>query len=46
MELDIQEKMVKDREPKEDQVAKDTPIETSLDTDKGKCPMGEIPQAH
>ena len=37
--------MVKDREAKEAQVAKDTPIETSSATDKGKGLMGEIPQA-
>ena len=43
MELDIQENMVKDREAKEAQGAKDTPIETSSATEKGKGPMGEIP---
>ena len=39
MELDIQENMVKDRESKEAQAAKDTPIATSSATYKGKCPM-------
>ena len=43
MELDIQEKMVKDREAKEAQVAKNTSIATSSATDKGKGPMEEIP---
>ena len=44
MELDIHENMVKDREAKEAQATKDTHIETSLVTDKGKGVMGEIPQ--
>ena len=45
MELDIQEKMMKDKEAKESQAAKDTSIATSSATYKGKSPMEEIPQA-
>ena len=52
MELDIQEKMIKYREEKEaqvvakqDQAAKNTSIETSSATDKGKIPMEDIPKA-
>ena len=41
----MQEKMVKDRETKEAQEAKNTSIETNSATDKGKSPMEEIPQA-
>ena len=52
MELDIQEKIIRDREEKEaqattkeDQEAKDSSIATSLATDKGKSPLEDIPQA-
>ena len=52
MELDIQEKVIKDREEKEaqaaakeDLAAKNTPMETSSASDKGKIPKEEIPQA-
>ena len=40
MELDIQEKVMKDREEKEALVAKNTSMETSSDIGKGKGPMG------
>ena len=43
MELDIQEKMRRDREEKEAQAAKDPSIETSLAIDKVKIPMEDIP---
>ena len=50
MELDIQEKVIKDKEEKEAQAAvkealaaKNASIETSSDTGKGKSPMEEIP---
>ena len=53
MELDIQEKMIRDREEKEAQeiakeakAAKDPSIATSSATDKGKIPMGDIPHAY
>ena len=39
MELDIQEKMVKDREAKEAQASKDISIATSSTIDKGKSPI-------
>ena len=52
MELDIQEKVMKDKEEKETQAttkedlaAKNAPIETSSASAKGKGPMEEIPQA-
>ena len=45
MELDIQEKVLKDREEKEALEAKNVPMETSSVTDKGKFPMEAIPQA-
>ena len=45
MELDIQEKMVKDKEEKEAQAAKDTSIANISATNKGKSPMEEIPEA-
>ena len=45
MELDIQEKMVKYRDAKQAQAAKNTSIATSSAIDKGKSPMEEIPQA-
>ena len=45
MELDIQENMVKDREAKEAQAAKNTSIATISATNKGKSPIKEIPQA-
>ena len=45
MELDIQEKMVKDREAKEAHAAKNISITTSSAADKGKSPIEEIPQA-
>ena len=51
MELDIQEKVIKDREEreakasaKEDLASTNASIGTSLDTGKGKSPMEEIPQ--
>ena len=43
MELDIQEKMVKYRDAKQAQAAKNTSIATSSATEKGKGPMEEIP---
>ena len=50
MELEILERMEKDREEREAQAAtkealasKTTYVETSLGLDKGKSPMGEIP---
>ena len=52
MELDIKEKVIKDREEKEAQAtskealaAKNAPMETSSASDKGKGPMEVIPQA-
>ena len=52
MEIDIQEKVMKYREEKEAQATtkealavKNTSMETSSDTNKGKGPMEEIPQA-
>ena len=45
MELDIQEKVMKDREEKEALAAKNVPMATNLAIDKGKGPMEEIPQA-
>ena len=39
MELDIQENMVMEREDKEAQATKDSPIATNCAADKGKCPM-------
>ena len=44
MELDIQEKVMKEREEKEALAAKNIPMETSSVTDKGKSPMEEIQQ--
>ena len=51
MDLDIQEKVIKDRESKEAQAAakealatKNTSMETCSDTGKGEGPMEEIPQ--
>ena len=51
MDLDIKEKVIKDREEKEAQAtakealaAKNASIETSLDIGKGKAPMEEVPQ--
>ena len=53
MELDILERMTKDREEREAQaatkealVSKTTSVETSSGLDKGKSPMGEIPQTY
>ena len=50
MELDIQEKLIKDREEKKAQAAakealaaKNASIETNSGTGKGKAPMEEIP---
>ena len=50
MELDILERMEKDREEREARAAtkealasKNTSVGTSSDLDKGKAPMGEIP---
>ena len=50
MELDILERMEKYREEKESRAAtkevlasKTASVGTSLDLDKGKAPMGEIP---
>ena len=45
MELDIQEKVIKDREEKEALAAKNVPMASSSATYKGKGPMEEIPQA-
>ena len=42
MELDIQEKVMKDREEKEALESKNAPMETSSTSDKGKGPMEEI----
>ena len=51
MELDILERMAKDREEKEARAAtkevlasKTASVETSSKLDKGKAPMGENPQ--
>ena len=50
MELDIQEKVIRDKEGREAQAegkealaAKNASIETSSETGKGKAPMEEIP---
>ena len=43
MELDIQEKLRKDREEKEAQAIKDSSVTTSSDRDKGKSPMEGLP---
>ena len=45
MELDIQEKVMKDSEEKDALAAKNVPMETSSISDKRKGPMEEIPQA-
>ena len=45
MELEIQEKLMKDGEEKEALAAKNVPMAISSVTDKGKGPMEEIPQA-
>ena len=51
MELDILERMAKDREDQETRAAtkealtsKTTSVETNSGLDKGKAPMGEVPQ--
>ena len=53
MELDILERMAKDREEREARDAtkealasKTASVGTSSDLDKGKSPMGEIPQTY
>ena len=53
MELDILERMTKDREEREAQTetkealaSKNTSMETSSGLDKGKSLMGEIPQTY
>ena len=43
MELNIQEKVMKDKEEKEALAAKNTPLETSSASYKRKGPMEEIP---
>ena len=45
MEWDIQEKMRKYKEEKEAQATKDSSVTTSLDMDKGKGSMEDVPWA-
>ena len=45
IELDILEKMRKDKEEKESQATKDSAVTPSSAIDKGKVPMGDVPQA-
>ena len=43
MELDIQEKLKKDREAKDALAIKESSVASSSNRDKGKCPMEIIP---